>query len=145
VSAGGPLSAGAYMLSFKDTGYNRFLAGFLADGKYVFQGAGDASIGSAISGASALDGNHVFTGLADLAAPMQVLRIDGTEAASTAAATGGGTFGTGEIVLGRRAGTATNHMPGRIYGAVWIDRALSGEEAMRLETHVAHKTGVMLP
>lgn len=85
----------------------------------------------------------VVTGLGDLAAPLTVLRLNGAQAASTAAATGGGTFGNQPIYIGRSAGVVLP-FNGLVYGLIIRGASSNTTEVAGTEKYLALKSGVSI-
>jgi hypothetical protein len=87
---------------------------------------------------------NVLTGIGDIAAPNAILRIDGTQAASSTTSQGTGNYLTHPLFIGRRGG-ASLPLNGRIYGLlVRFGANLSAAQIDQTEAFMAAKTGVTL-
>jgi hypothetical protein len=74
----------------------------------------------------------VLTGLADISADSQVLRVNGTQVATGATDMGAGNFANDVIYIGRRGG-ASNPFNGRIYGLMARGKLTVGVDLARAE------------
>jgi hypothetical protein len=88
---------------------------------------------------------NVVTGLLDIAAPVNTLRVDGVQAAQSTVNQGTGNYLTYPLFIGRRGGTSLP-FNGRIYGLlVRFGANLSAAQIAQTEAFMAAKTGVTIP
>jgi hypothetical protein len=104
-----------------------------------------ASKGTAFSGHSsattfAAPSTVVFTGLGDIGADQQILRLNGAQTASSSADQGTGNFGSYPLYIGRR-NNATLPFNGRIYQLIVRGAASSAAEIASTERYIAGKQG----
>jgi len=82
----------------------------------------------------------VISALGDIASDENLLRIDGTQRASSVADQGTGNFGNYPLYIGRR-NNASLPFNGRIYQMVVVGKTLSASELASTETFVNSRTG----
>jgi hypothetical protein len=100
------------------------------------------------AGAEALTGfaapiTNVLTGLGDISADSMVLRINGTQAATSSADQGTGTFGNYPLFIGARAGSSL-FFSGHLYSLIVRGAQSNTGQISSTETWVAGKTGIAI-
>jgi hypothetical protein len=111
---------------------------------YFFGSRGTSTVSFIVSNFTS-PATNILTGIADIAAPNAILRVDGTQVASGTATQGTGNYLTNPLFIGRRLGTS-NPYNGRIYGLlVRFGANLSAAQIAQAEAFMAAKTGVTIP
>jgi hypothetical protein len=88
---------------------------------------------------------NVVTGLGDISAPSAILRVNGTEVASSTSSQGTGDYLTYQHFIGRRGGVS-NPFNGRIYQLITrYGPNLTQDQINRAEIFVAQRTGFFKP
>lgn len=113
----------------------------VAVGATDFQTRGTAF--SLARGITAAPANLVLSGLGDIGGDSAVLRINGAQAAQSAADQGTGNYGNYPLYLFRRGGT-TLPFNGHFYGLTIVGRLTTDAETRNVERLYANKTGVTL-
>ena len=108
-------------------------------GNYRFRSRGTQSATVDASGYVAPITN-IFTGLGDISGDVATIRIDGTQAATSAADQGSGNYGNHPLYIGRRNNTSLP-LNGRIYSLIIVGKAVTAGELSSAETYVNQKTG----
>lgn len=85
----------------------------------------------------------VLTGIGDISGDSAILRVDGTQAASSTADQGTGNYGNHQLFIGRRAGTSLP-FNGRIYGLIVRGAQTDDAHLTHAEQYLAYKSGVTL-
>ena len=85
----------------------------------------------------------VLTGIGNISGNVTTLRINGTQAATSAANQGTGNYGNYPLYIGRRGGT-TLPFNGHLYGLIITGRLTTDAETANTERLLATKTGVVL-
>lgn len=114
-----------------------------ASATYAFESKGTALTDAVVSTGVAAPITNVLTGLADISADSNVLRVNGVQADSDAGDQGTGNFSNAVLYIGSRGGS-TLPFNGRIYGLAVVGRALTSTEISNMESWLAAKTGVSL-
>lgn len=83
---------------------------------------------------------NVLTGQADIAAPSNIIRVNGAQAGSVATTQGTGNFGNYPLYIGRR-NNATLPFSGRLYGLIVRGAASSPTQIADTESWMNGKTG----
>lgn len=83
----------------------------------------------------------VLTGQADIAAPSNIIRVNGAQAGSVATTQGTGNFGNYPLYIGRR-NNASLPFNGRLYGLIVLGAAASDWQVYVTEQWMAGKTGL---
>lgn len=131
LSVDATLNAGSFLLNVP-----------AAAGLYRARFAGTA-FGSQDSGAVAAPATSVVTTSADIAAPIEVVRLNGAGQVSTAATLGTGNFGNFAFYLGSF-GAASGFFSGRIYSLIVRGAASSAAEIGLAERFVGAKSGIAI-
>ena len=87
---------------------------------------------------------RVLTGLLNVGASLQSLRLNGVLVNQQSLATGGGNFGSLLLYVGRRGGTSIP-LNGRIFQLILRSTLTSGSTLASLERFVGQKTGLVIP
>lgn len=126
------LSTGAFNLEAPDSASNTY--------KFASGGSiSPSSLGVTGSGYTAPITN-VLTGIAAISTPVDTLRINGTQAATSSASQGTGNYGNYPLYLFARAGTSL-WFNGRLYGLVIAGKSASASEIASTEAWLNSKTG----
>jgi hypothetical protein len=107
--------------------------------EYEFASTGSSSAGARSNGFAAPITN-VFTGLGDISGDSSILRINGTQAASSVSDQGTGNYGNYPIYIGSRAGTSIP-FNGNIYSLIVRGAQSSGAQIAIAEQYSNSKTG----
>jgi len=106
------------------------------------------SKGSVLSNAdnsdNAAPSTNVLTGQSKISTDLNVLRIDGVEAATSTTNQGTGNYTSQQLNVGSRNNGGSLHLTGRIYSMVIRNVLSSDAEIASTEAYVANKTGVSL-
>jgi hypothetical protein len=86
---------------------------------------------------------NTLTGIGNISGDTVILRINGTQAASSAADQGTGNYGNYPLYIGRRGGT-TNPFNGRLYGLIVRGAQSTTEQIVETEKWLAQKTGISI-
>lgn len=87
---------------------------------------------------------NVLTGLSDISAPSEALRVDGVERAANTLSQGTGNYSsTQPLYIGRTGGTSLP-FNGQLYGLVVRGLTTAGIDLTNAESYIAGKTGVTL-
>jgi hypothetical protein len=112
--------------------------------RIAFYSRGTALSAAPTTGASDVPITQVATGIGDIAADTAILRLNGTQIATSATDQGTGNYLAYPLYLGRRGG-ATLPFNGRIYSMiVRFGANLSAAQIAQTETWVGGKTGVTI-
>lgn len=113
-----------------------------AAANYNFSSKGTSQVDNTVTTYSAPITN-VVTGLANISAPSNTIRVNGT-ATTVTTSQGAGNYGSAyPLYIGRRGGT-TNPLNGRIYSLIIRGALTSSPQLEQTERWVAGKTGVTL-
>lgn len=82
----------------------------------------------------------VLTGQGDISADLSILRVNGTQVATSAADQGTGNYGNLPLYIGRRAGTSLP-FNGHLYGLTTVSRLATAAEIASNEMWLNQKTG----
>ena len=110
-----------------------------AGAKYTFISGGTAGQGAVTGASYASPTTNVLTGLGNIPGNQDVLRVNGTQAASNTAAQGTGTYGNYQMYLFARNG-ASFWLNGRFYGLIVRGAASSAQQIADAETYLNSKT-----
>lgn len=135
IELGTPLATGGFTLQSPsvDPAANKYL--------YTQYGTATAELPFVTGSQYAAPQNTVITGYGDIAADINLTRINGTQVASGTADQGTGNFGSGALYIGRRGGT-TLPFNGRIYSIILrFGSNLTTTRISEIETWVTRKTG----
>ena len=109
---------------------------------FAFYTTGSGAIqGSQATGAA--PATRVFTGIGDISADINLLRLNGVQVASNTADQGTGNYSNAVLNVGRR-GDGSLFFNGRVYQFIVCGKTLSASELASTEAYVATKTGVTL-
>lgn len=123
------LNNGAFLLSAPNS----------AAANYNFSSKGTTQVDNIVTTYTAPITN-VVSGIADIAAPSNVIRVNGTQVGSVAATQGTGNFSNAALNIGQRSG-GTLRLNGRLYQMVVIGRTPTASEISDTETFCNTKTG----
>jgi hypothetical protein len=110
-----------------------------AASNFSFQSRGSVTVGATATSFAAPITN-VVTGTADISGDSVILRVNGTQAASSTADQGTGNYGNYPLYIGRRGGT-TLPFNGRIYGLVIRGAASTTSQIQQTEAWLNQRTG----
>lgn len=130
-----------------DTSSGAFLiaapSGALANFAFASKGTLPSGGAGATGSGFAAPITNVLSGIGNISGDRAVLRVNGTQAASSAADQGTGNYGNYPMFVGARAGTSL-WFNGRLYQLVVVGKQASSGEIASTEAFVATKTGVTL-
>jgi hypothetical protein len=118
-----------------------------ASPNYAWYSSGDVAFSGIISPLSfAAPITNIVTGLSNIAADEQILRVNGAQVASSATDQGAGNYASLPLYIGRRQGAALP-FNGHLYGAIVRFSAanLATAQIANAERWLARKSGVVLP
>ncbi|MEP3149904.1 MAG: hypothetical protein ABJO21_07035 [Marinomonas sp.] len=121
--------------------FNIQAPGSVSDGEYRANNKGTDQA-SAFKGGFAPE-PAVLSALFRISTDMTVLRINGSQEASSSLDLGTGNYGNYPLYLGTRAGSS-HFFNGRVYGLLVVGRSATNDEIGQTETHLADKSGVTL-
>jgi hypothetical protein len=101
-------------------------------GNYGLRGRGTVAATQITAATYASPIKSVVTGLIDISADSQILRVDGAQIATGATDMGAGNFANAVLYIGRRAGTSIPYT-GRIYGLMARGKLTAGDSLTRAE------------
>jgi hypothetical protein len=125
-------TAATFRAEAPDAALNTFT--FYTTGTGVLQGSGTVVAAPA---------TRVFTGIGDIAADINLLRLNGVQVASNTTDQGTGNYSNAVLNVGRR-GDGSLFFTGNIYQFIVCGKTLSASELASTEAYVATKTGVTL-
>jgi hypothetical protein len=111
-----------------------------AAANYNFSSKGTSQADATTTSVYAAPITSVLSGQADISIDALTLRVNGSQAATSATDQGTGNYGTYPLYIGRRGGT-TNYFNGRLYQMVICGKTLSASELASTEAYVNSKTG----
>jgi len=107
-----------------------------------------SSRGTVLSNANSTGNNapttNVLTAQSEISEDLNILRIDGVQAASSTANQGDGNYSSDVLNIGSRNNALSLHLTGRIYSLIIRNVLSSDTEINSTEAYVASKTGVSL-
>lgn len=104
-----------------------------ASATYAFESKGTALTDAVVSTGVAAPITSLLTGLADISADSNVLRVNGVQVDSDAGDQGTGNYANAVVYLGSRAGTSL-WFNGRDYGLIGVGRAVTAAELAATES-----------
>ena len=107
--------------------------------QYSFRSKGTSASDVNVTGYAAPITN-VLSGIGNISGDQAILRINGTQAASSTADQGTGNYGNYPLYIGARAGSSL-WFNGRLYGMVVAGKQASAAEITSTETYINQKTG----
>lgn len=113
-----------------------------AAANYNFSSKGTTQVDNTVTTYTAPN-TAVLTGQADIAAPSNIIRVNGAQAGSVATTQGTGNFGNYALNIGRR-NNATLPFNGRLYGLIVLGAAASDWQVFAVEKWMAGKTGISI-
>jgi hypothetical protein len=113
-----------------------------AAANYNFSSKGTTQVDNTVTTYTAPITN-VVTGLADIGAPSNIIRVNGVQAGSSASSQGTGNFGNYALFIGGR-NNASLRLNGRLYGLIVRGAASSAAQITSTERWMADKTGVTI-
>jgi hypothetical protein len=125
-----------------NNGAFRLLAPGSAGYEYRQRGTLNAA-GAAVTTGFAAPVTSILTGIGDIANDVTTLRVNGTQAATSSADQGTGTYGNYPLFIGARAGTSL-FFSGHLYSLIVRGAQSNTEQISSTETWVAGKTGVVI-
>jgi hypothetical protein len=107
-----------------------------------------SSRGTVLSNANSTGNNapttNVLTAQSEISEDLNILRIDGVQAASSTTNQGDGNYSSDALNIGSRNNALSLHLTGRIYSLIIRNVLSSDTEIDSTEAYVASKTGVSL-
>jgi hypothetical protein len=133
VELGAPAATGLFTLQAPSTspGTNKYL--------YTQSGSAAAALSSLVGSQYNAPQTSVFTGYGDIAADVNISRLNGTQVSSSATDQGTGNFSNAVLNIGRR-NNATLPFNGRLYSLIICGAALTTTQITDTETWVNGKT-----
>ena len=128
------LNAGAFGLQAPEYIPQQKYIGFVSGGS-TNTGTGAFTTSSSFSAPV----TFVGTGISDIAAPIQTLRLNGSQAATAITSQGTGKYGNYPLYIGRRGGTSYP-FNGRLYSLVVCGKTASASEITSTESYINNKT-----
>ena len=113
-----------------------------AAANYNFSSKGTTQVDNTVTTYTAPN-TAVLTGQADIAAPSNIIRVNGAQAGSVSTTQGTGNFGNYPLYIGRR-NNATLPFNGRLYGLIVLGAAASPWQVFAVEQYMAQKTGISI-
>jgi len=113
-----------------------------AAANYNFSSKGTTQVDNTVT-TYASPNTSVISGLADISAPSNIIRVNGVQAGSSASSQGTGNFGNYPLFIGSR-NNASLRFNGRLYGMVVRGAAMSAAQIIPTERWLAGKTGVTI-
>jgi hypothetical protein len=113
-----------------------------AAANYNFSSKGTTQVDNTVTTYTAPITN-VVTGLADIGAPSNIIRVNGVQAGSSASSQGTGNFGNYALFIGGR-NNANLRLNGRLYGLIVRGAASSAAQVTSTERWLAGETGVTI-
>ena len=109
---------------------------------FVSKGTGQSSAATTSASFNAPVTN-VITGLSDISLDSSILRVNGTQVATSSTDQGTGNFGNYPLYIGARGGTSA-FFNGRLYSLIVLGRTATAGEITSTEQWVAGKTGITI-
>lgn len=106
---------------------------------YGFVSAGTTPVAAIIAAGYAAPITNVATGIGDISAPSVILRLNGTQVASSTSSQGTGNYGTYPLYIGSRAGTL-NFYNGNLYGLIVRGASSTSDQITVTENWMNAKT-----
>ena len=108
--------------------------------QWLSKGTVAVDVGSSVTAAPI---TQVLTGVASISTDVTTLRINGTQAATSAADQGTGNYGNYPLFIGSR-NNASQRFNGQMYSMTIVGKQVTATELSSTETYTAIKTGVTL-
>lgn len=104
---------------------------------------GTATVNANAATGYAAPTTNVLTGIGDISGDSCILRVNGTQAASSSSDQGTGNYGNYTLYVGRRGGT-TLPFNGRLYQLIGVGKLLTNAQIVQTERFVAYRTGLAI-
>lgn len=125
------------------SGSGKFRFSTTINGLYRWSSRGTL-ISNASSSSITAPSTNVLTAQSEISADLNVLRIDGVQAASVTTNQGDGNYSLNPLNIGARNNAVSLHMTGRIYSLIVRNVLTTDGDVDKAEAYVASKTGVSL-
>lgn len=137
LSASAPLNTGTFVLQSP--------SGAAVQGiSYSTRGDAAALSVATANSVGAAPVSHVITAQSDISTDTATIRLNGIEAATSAADQGAGNYGNYSLFIGSRNGSS-RRLNGHLYGLIVLGRAANAAEVTAVEQLFARRIGVTLP
>ncbi|MNC18303.1 hypothetical protein D3C75_662000 [compost metagenome] len=113
------------------------------DNSYLFASRGTTSVANPSGSIYPAPVSSVVSGVADISAPRNTIRVNGSEKSTLANSQGVGNYGNYPLYLFRRGGTSLP-FNGHFYGAIITGRLTTAAETRNVERMLAKRVGVQL-
>lgn len=136
LSASAPLNTGTFILQSP--------SGAAVEGiSYSTRGDAAALSVATANSVGAAPVSHVITAQSDISTDTATIRLNGVEAATSAADQGAGNYGNYSLFIGSRNGTS-RRLNGHLYGLIVLGRTATAAEITAVERFFAARIGVIL-